>query len=183
VSGAREFPASLASVRRARDLVREALAAEDAEVRDAAELMVSELATNSIKHARSAFTVTVERAAGEIRVQVHDSGRGRPVASTPTTRDASGRGLQIVALLSSRWGVVDEALGKTVWFALRSGGTARREAAEGASAPGPARRSESPPAQPQRRGRPPSASAAATRRPARGGRRPAGSPSRRPHSA
>jgi anti-sigma regulatory factor (Ser/Thr protein kinase) len=119
------FPPKLSSVAAARRFVREQLGDDAAApARDAVELMVSELATNSVKHARAAFTVTIERDGEEIRVQVHDAGIGRPVAASPGLLYTTGRGLQIVELLSSRWGVIEESGGKTVWFTLRTSAAA-----------------------------------------------------------
>jgi anti-sigma regulatory factor (Ser/Thr protein kinase) len=75
---------------------------------DDAELIVSELAGNAILHTRSAleggqFRVVVESKAGWARVEVHDDG------PLPRERDAdqdgeSGRGWELVAALSARWG-------------------------------------------------------------------------------
>jgi serine/threonine-protein kinase RsbW len=87
---------------------------------DAVELMVSELATNSVKHAHSAFEVSVDDAGGEIRVEVRDTGRGDPVLRSPTPSEPTGRGLLIVKALSRAWGTVDSSHGKTVWFTLAS---------------------------------------------------------------
>ena len=56
----RKFPARSASVSQARRFTRETLAAHPAEARDAIELMVSELATNCIRHASSGFEIRIE---------------------------------------------------------------------------------------------------------------------------
>jgi anti-sigma regulatory factor (Ser/Thr protein kinase) len=78
---------------------------------------VSELATNAVLHARTPFTVTIERAP-VLRVEVHD-GDPRP----PHTRDygpeaASGRGLHLVEALALSSGTVTVDGGKAVWFEL-----------------------------------------------------------------
>lgn len=82
--------------------------------------MVSELATNSVKHAHSDFKISIDDSAGEIRVEVRDTGRGQPVLRFPAPTEPSGRGLRIVQALSRAWGTVDSPDGKTVWFTLRS---------------------------------------------------------------
>jgi serine/threonine-protein kinase RsbW len=87
---------------------------------DAVELMVSELATNSVKHAHSDFKVSINDSAGEIRVEVRDTGRGRPVLRFPAPTEPSGRGLRIVEALSLAWGTADSPRGKTVWFTVPS---------------------------------------------------------------
>jgi anti-sigma regulatory factor (Ser/Thr protein kinase) len=87
---------------------------------DAVELMVSELATNSVKHAHSDFKVSINDSGGEIRVEVRDTGRGRPVLRFPAPTEPSGRGLRIVEALSRAWGTVDSPRGKSVWFTLPS---------------------------------------------------------------
>jgi serine/threonine-protein kinase RsbW len=87
---------------------------------DAVELMVSELATNSVKHAHSDFKLSIDDSRGEIRVEVRDTGRGQPVLRSPTPVEPTGRGLLIVEALSRAWGTVDSPRGKTVWFTLPS---------------------------------------------------------------
>jgi serine/threonine-protein kinase RsbW len=87
---------------------------------DAVELMVSELATNSVKHAHSGFKVSISDSGGEIRVEVRDTGLGQPVLRFPAPTEPSGRGLRIVEALSRAWGTVDSPHGKTVWFTLPS---------------------------------------------------------------
>ena len=53
-------------------------------------LMVSELATNAVQHARSSFRVTIEVGSDAIRVEVRDEGEGEPVVKSPKLTDASG---------------------------------------------------------------------------------------------
>jgi anti-sigma regulatory factor (Ser/Thr protein kinase) len=116
---ARRFPCEPDSVPGARDFVRDALSAQPREIVEAAELMTSELATNSVRHARSDFELAVLLSRDEIRVEVSDNGEGQPLPRSPTIREQSGRGLQIVLKLSDAWGVTPSANGKLVWFALQ----------------------------------------------------------------
>jgi anti-sigma regulatory factor (Ser/Thr protein kinase) len=120
VRSSRTFTADARSVGAARRYVTEVLCLHPQAQIDAVELMVSELATNSVKHAHSAFEVSIDDSRGEIRVEVRDTGRGRPVLRSPTPIEPSGRGLRIVDALSRAWGSVDSPDGKTVWFTLRS---------------------------------------------------------------
>jgi serine/threonine-protein kinase RsbW len=115
----RTFPAIPQSVHAARRFATDALAGVHAEALESAELMVSELATNCIRHERMSFYVTISRSPREIRVEVTDSGSGMPAMRSPGPNDPSGRGLQIVDMLADEWGIEPEVpAGKTVWFSL-----------------------------------------------------------------
>jgi anti-sigma regulatory factor (Ser/Thr protein kinase) len=83
------------------------------------QLMVSELATNSVQHSHSRFDVTVERLSDtDVRVEVRDFGPGTPELFQRRLDADSGRGLQIVDLLAKSWGVSSRpgAIGKSTWF-------------------------------------------------------------------
>ena len=86
-----------AQVRQAREQARQALCGwglgEHAEL---AELIVSELAANAIQHGAGPVQVRVSYARGDLRVDVHDDGAGRPVRRPVTTDDESGRGLALL---------------------------------------------------------------------------------------
>ena len=113
------------SVRAARRFALQELAGLTPELRDAVELMVSELATNCIRHTGTAFELTVVRAGDQIRIEVTDRAGGTPVLRSPGPEDPTGRGLQIVSLLSEAWGVEQRAsAGKTVWFTVASANAA-----------------------------------------------------------
>jgi serine/threonine-protein kinase RsbW len=120
VRSSRTFTAEARSVGASRRYVREALCLHPPAHVDAVELMVSELATNSVKHAHSDFKVSINDSGGEIRVEVRDTGRGEPVLRFPAPTNPSGRGLRIVEALARAWGTVDSSRGKTVWFTLAS---------------------------------------------------------------
>ncbi|MDX6560562.1 MAG: hypothetical protein QOD65_376 [Gaiellales bacterium] len=83
-----------------------------------AALVVTELATNSVEHARSDFTVSVALSHGGIRIEVYDTSPLRPMAQEPSTVATSGRGLLIVDALASAWGTVHAGAGKVVWVQL-----------------------------------------------------------------
>jgi anti-sigma regulatory factor (Ser/Thr protein kinase) len=116
---ARRFHCQPESVAGARHFVRDLLSDQPRETVEAAELLTSELATNSVRHARSDFELAVQRSRDEIRVEVSDHGQGQPVPRTPSPRERSGRGLQIVEGLAEDWGVNPSPDGKLVWFTLR----------------------------------------------------------------
>lgn len=89
-----------------------------AELRDDAELLVSELVTNAVLHARAPVDLVIRRVRGTIRVEVFDAGDGLPLPVFPALDDTSGRGLGLVQAVAERWGVEETAEGKVVWFEL-----------------------------------------------------------------
>lgn len=119
-----ELPATPASVPAGRRLIRQSLVAWGYDdFVDVAELLVSELITNGIRHAQSYVQVAV-RANHELVVTVTDS---RPdLLPVPLDRlddpeADGGRGLALVATLSDDWGVHRDAQSKSIWFTLRAG--------------------------------------------------------------
>lgn len=94
-----------------------------------AEIVVSELVTNAVRHARPLADGTVRvhwKVKGDaVEVEVTDGGGSTaPVPAPRSLWSPSGRGLRIVRSLAHEWGVVDERGGRTVWVAL--GGPSRR---------------------------------------------------------
>jgi anti-sigma regulatory factor (Ser/Thr protein kinase) len=115
----RTFPAIPQSVHAARRFAIDTLSDSPASTLEAVELMVSELATNCIRHERTSFHITILESSQEIRVEVTDAGSGTPTMRSPGPDEPSGRGLQIVDMLSDSWGVeLEEPSGKTVWFTM-----------------------------------------------------------------
>lgn len=83
-------------------------------------LLVSELATNALRHAGTEFEVEVTATRTGVRVAVSDDSPQRPREPLvlPGPDAEGGRGLAIVDELADRWGVAGDPLGKTVWFEL-----------------------------------------------------------------
>jgi histidine kinase-like protein len=82
-------------------------------------LVVSELATNAVAHARTPFTVTLSRADQSVRVVIQDGSPSRPVRAAVDVMSLTGRGLMIVDVLSREWGTVSDPHGnKSVWAAF-----------------------------------------------------------------
>jgi anti-sigma regulatory factor (Ser/Thr protein kinase) len=84
-------------------------------------LLVSELVTNAVVHARTPLTVRMHLHAGYLRVEVEDAGSGTPGVHHASHAESRGRGLQLVAAISTRWGVLRRRAdrpGKVVWFEL-----------------------------------------------------------------
>jgi anti-sigma regulatory factor (Ser/Thr protein kinase) len=115
----RTFPAIPQSVHAARRFATDTLSGNPPSTVEAVELMVSELATNCIRHERTSFHISILGSAQEIRIEVTDSGSGTPTMRSPGPDEPSGRGLQIVDMLSDTWGVdPEQPSGKTVWFTM-----------------------------------------------------------------
>ena len=87
-----------------------------------ARLLVSELVTNCIRHAQISQTqplrLSASLRAANLRLEVHDNGTHGTVARRTPQRDRGGYGLDLVAQLSSTWGVDRDAYGTTVWLEL-----------------------------------------------------------------
>jgi anti-sigma regulatory factor (Ser/Thr protein kinase) len=86
-----------------------------------ATLLLSEVVTNSVRHAglgdEDAIEIVLD--AGDVlRVEVRDRGAGfEPEALEPDPARPSGWGLYLVEQLADRWGV-DKGPPTTVWFEL-----------------------------------------------------------------
>jgi anti-sigma regulatory factor (Ser/Thr protein kinase) len=83
-----------------------------------AELLVSELVTNAVLHARSETEVTIEREGSTVRVSVHDTSSARPRLRELGPESVTGRGLLLVDRIAHRWGFDAEPDGKSVWFEI-----------------------------------------------------------------
>jgi anti-sigma regulatory factor (Ser/Thr protein kinase) len=119
VRWARTFPADPRSVPAARHFATDVLSDVSPELLQVVELMVSELATNGIRHARSTFELAIYRTVDRVRVEVTDQAGGTPSICYPAPDDPTGRGLRIVDMLAEQWGVErSAAVGKTVWFTV-----------------------------------------------------------------
>ena len=95
----------MSRVRPGRASVRDGcFAAVSPETLESVELMVSELATNCIRHTDSGFELTVIRTGGDIRVEASDRAGGTPTMRSPEPTEPSGRGLKIIDMLSERSG-------------------------------------------------------------------------------
>ena len=101
----------------------------DATVVEEAELVLSELVANAVRHAKPLADGTIRVnwtvRAGVVEVEVTDGGGPTvPRLAPHSLWSGSGRGLRIVRSLAHEWGVTEERNGRTVWAAL--GGPSRR---------------------------------------------------------
>jgi len=116
----RSFPEAPDSPRAARWFVTATLRAwtECEALVDDAALVVTELATNAVVHARSSFSVEVTSEDHTVRISVGDGAAGLPAPRDPSLIGSSGRGLSLVAELADRWGTERRDRGKVVWAEL-----------------------------------------------------------------
>ena len=89
---------------------------------DPVRLVASELATNALVHAQTAFTVTLSATDETVLLTVRDDSLALPERRVAQALDATGLGLEIVDIVSLAWGIdEDEAGSNAVWasFAIR----------------------------------------------------------------
>ncbi|WP_329471079.1 ATP-binding protein [Streptomyces sp. NBC_01723] len=92
------------------------------ELTDAAELCVSELVANVIKHVGRATPTTLVASLGgpRLRIEVHDpDARALPTLTCATLDAAAGRGMTLVDAVSDRWGVELTGDRKITWCEFR----------------------------------------------------------------
>jgi len=88
-----------------------------------AALLTSELVTNAIRHeAGEAVKLLVTCSFGHLRVYVHDTSRVWPAPLEASVDAEDGRGLMLVASLSTDWGWYMTPAGKVVYFTLALAG-------------------------------------------------------------
>lgn len=101
----------------------------DESIIDEAELVLSELVANSVRHASPLpdGTIRVHWKArnGVVELEVSDGGGPtQPSVRRPAPWAPSGRGLRIVRSLAHEWGILEDRGTMSVWAAL--GGPSRR---------------------------------------------------------
>lgn len=82
-------------------------------------LLVSELASNAVLHARTEFELSVRLTHDRCRVEVADSNPVLPTLKHYVAESVTGRGLHMVAASADRWGFESTGNGKVVWFELQ----------------------------------------------------------------
>ncbi|MFI1887369.1 ATP-binding protein [Streptomyces jumonjinensis] len=123
-----QFPRTPRTAGSARSLLREQLAAWriTGDAVDTAELLLSELVANAIRHANvpggDELGVRLAYGDGMLRVEVSDTDSRRPEPRVAEADDEGGRGLFLVSALSERWGCDPQrhGAGKTVWVELKT---------------------------------------------------------------
>ena len=129
----REFPPAPETAAAAREFVHDTLLSWGVpDPFDDVILLVSELVTNAVIHARSPLDVAVRRLEGSVEVMVTDSAPERAVPQAgPLSVDVSpsrseersgGLGLALASAIASSWGVSYGRTDKAVWFRIDDAG-------------------------------------------------------------
>ena len=113
---ARSFPGDAAELGAVRQFVVDTMLGwrQDRHLENAS-IVVSELATNAIMHARSDFIVSMSLRDGLVRLAVRDASTALPTVRAPLPMTMSGRGLLLIGVLAQRWGTEIVGDGKVVW--------------------------------------------------------------------
>ena len=132
----RQFAPAAASPGQAREfverpLIQHGLAHLVGDIR----LVVSELVTNAVVHARTSVRVRIEESPSWVKLTVYDRSVDLPVLSLSTRvsdETESGRGLWIVDACSFDWGTdLTDGAGKAIWVRWPCGPTSRERAPTG----------------------------------------------------
>ena len=110
------LPPEPRSATRARQLTREQLSALcPDEAIEVAALLVTELVSNAVLHARTDIVLMVDVTPGRVILRVRDGSDETPVQQGYGVDAATGRGIALVEKLASAWGVDRSERGKEVW--------------------------------------------------------------------
>jgi anti-sigma regulatory factor (Ser/Thr protein kinase) len=116
-AGTYSLPNSPQSPALARMLLRQALAECPPPLIESAELLVSEIVTNAVRHAETGLVLEMTPTRTGFRVVVEDTSADNVVPVQPGPADAdAGRGLRVVDALAGSWGWERTPTGKRVWF-------------------------------------------------------------------
>ena len=100
------LPHDADSIRLARHALDRLAGEVDAATLRTAQLLVSEVVTNAVRHSSGTICLRVSGKAGHVRVEVVDEGGGfEPLARHDGQDPGSGWGLHLLARIASRWGV------------------------------------------------------------------------------
>ncbi len=114
------YPCDITAVTAARHRVRDVWAGTTSpDTLDDALLIVSELAANAVNHARTPFTVEVQRSGDLALLIVCDESPVQPVVRHSDPSTPGGRGLALLNLLAHSWGITPTPHGKQVWATIK----------------------------------------------------------------
>jgi anti-sigma regulatory factor (Ser/Thr protein kinase) len=108
----------LAMIRVARQALRRWLEERSRANPEDAMLVLSELVTNAMVHARAGCTIEVQHHDDVVRLEVRDPSAAPPTMRTAHPHNIGGRGLRLVAAVAQAWGWEPTAGGKRVWAHL-----------------------------------------------------------------
>ncbi len=87
---------------------------------DTAILLVSELVTNAVSHARPPLVLRLDVDDERTRVEMTDGAlKAMPIALDPPPTAVGGRGVMFVDRFATRWGTIRKQESKAVWFELQ----------------------------------------------------------------
>ncbi|MFD1933684.1 MULTISPECIES: ATP-binding protein [Nonomuraea] len=113
------LPPDASSVAWARHLIRARLASWALDgPSEVAQLLVSELVTNAVRHARGPYRLVLYVVEDLLRCEVQDADEILPQLRHVDAGDENGRGLAVLDLLACCWGSQRTLEGKSVWFEL-----------------------------------------------------------------
>jgi anti-sigma regulatory factor (Ser/Thr protein kinase) len=112
------FDPDTRSIAAAREFVVDSAGLEKSQS-DVLAVLIGELANNAVLHARTPYNVDVDHSGRSVRVEVRDWSSDLPELQRYRPESLGGRGLQVVAALTDRWGVTPTGDGKIVWFEYR----------------------------------------------------------------
>lgn len=95
-------------------------------------LLVSELVTNALVHARPPVRLVIDVDGERTRIEVRDAATRVPHVRSAAISVVGGRGLVLVDDLATRWGTRVDDDGKTVWLELERATPASAAATAGA---------------------------------------------------
>jgi anti-sigma regulatory factor (Ser/Thr protein kinase) len=106
----------------AREAARDALSTwHVAHLEETALLLVSELVTNVVRHARAsalAMALWLEPEGTSLLIEVYDADPHEPRPRMPGTLEEGGFGFVLIEALAGKWGVRQTETGKAVWVEL-----------------------------------------------------------------
>lgn len=110
-------PSAVGRVRRSMARTLRAIGLES--IVDDFQIVASELVTNAVRYGADPVEIAVSIQDGNVRISVTDSNVDSfPATKPPTDTQGSGRGLHLIAALSSSWGITEHDNKKTVWAEL-----------------------------------------------------------------
>lgn len=118
------LPSASVSAAAAREWARHHGCQEHAlDLLDDALLLITELVTNAVLHGGPPILLAIECDDASLHVRVRDGSPAHPTRREVGLESEGGRGMTLVELLTSTWGVApvadDYGVGKEVWFELR----------------------------------------------------------------
>ncbi len=89
------------------------------QVLETAQLVITELVSNVVRHAGTEMEIRLSARPGALHLAVHDREPAAPEpAAIADPWAETGRGLLVIAALTSDWGATPTADGKVVWAVL-----------------------------------------------------------------